>query len=304
MEVFSFTISELSEISKNEWFQTSANLPITLHRAVSQSKNPRAEQNDLALLVAVENKEVVCYVGMIPDYFFINEQKIKMAWGSTGWVREDYKPTGIYVILLFKAMEFYKGKFAIAEVSDSAKMVFEKSKKFIQLKELSSTTVVCRFCSEGYLINKSRKFAIILPALKLCDFVGNLFVNSFSFNRVKKYESNLRFQEILETDNEAERMIEKFSANNFCRRSVAEINWILNYPWVLQDKVKTEENKKYFFSSTARFFSIKLFKLFNKENLIAILLIKQRDNHISIPYSWFEKEQTENVVKALYLFTY
>lgn len=304
METIFFTIADLENLENHNWFRSSKNLPITLHRAVSQAKNPRADKDDLALIVAVDKQEVICYIGMIPDNIFIKEQKIKIAWGSTGWVHEDYKNTGIYVVLLFHALEFYDNNFAIAEVSDSAKRVFESSKKFLTLKVLTSTTIVSRFCTEQYFITQNLHYRKIFPLLRFVDFLGNLIVNPMFHLKVKKYRDTLRLKEISETDNEAQNFIEKHSSGNLVMRSKLEIDWILKYPWVLEAKSKSKKNRKYFFSSTTKKFRLGLYKLYENDVLTAVLLIKQRENHLTLPYFWFGVENAEKIVKALYYYSY
>ena len=57
-EIKHYTISDLEALLKDSDFWKLDPLPISKQRIISQIRNPRANKNDLALLVAFENGRV------------------------------------------------------------------------------------------------------------------------------------------------------------------------------------------------------------------------------------------------------
>jgi len=302
MDIREYRIKDLLEFTNSDEYKRLMTVPVTPHRALSQAKNPRAGENDLALVVAYDQGEPVGYVGAVPDYMFAGNEEFKMAWGSTGWVHPDYKNTGIYVVLLFRAMEFYHNNFALAEVSESAEKVFIKSKKFIQLKNLVSKTIVCRSCMTQVLINRNRKFKLLFPFFKAADFLFNALMYPVFSYRIKSsgITKKISAVEIHEFDEESTAFIKKYQEKNLFQRGKEEFDWILQYPWVTESPRKSTEDKKYFFSSSSPLFRLNAFKLYENNNLIAIIILKQRDNHISVPYAFYNESTAKNILQYLF----
>ena len=86
MEIKSFTVTDLKTVLTSENFWLSETLPITKHRALSYSRNPRADEDDLVLLVAYQHNRVVGYLGILPDKIFVNDTIYKMGWLTSWWV--------------------------------------------------------------------------------------------------------------------------------------------------------------------------------------------------------------------------
>jgi len=78
--------------------------------------------------------------------------------------------------------------------------------------------------------------------------------------------------------------VEYFNRDSLSRRGVEEINWILDYPWILEKKPDAESSKYYFSSVSRRFFYriIRVKKV--KSNRPGFVLVCVRDNHMTVPY--------------------
>jgi len=59
-------------------------IPITMPRAVSQARNPYAENNDVLLMVARENQSVKAYLGILPGIVNGSPEK-RVSWLSCWW---------------------------------------------------------------------------------------------------------------------------------------------------------------------------------------------------------------------------
>src|SRR5690349_15934364 len=98
-------------------------LPISRQRALSQSQNPFAGPDDIALLVAFDNDVCVGYLGVVPGAASGNGTCQKVFWLSTWYVSPQARDSGVAMQLLFTACQL-KGDIMVTGVSESAKRVY------------------------------------------------------------------------------------------------------------------------------------------------------------------------------------
>src|SRR6185312_12625881 len=80
-------------------------LPISRQRALSQSHNPFASPDDIALLVAYDNDICVGYLGVVPGAASVNGNCRKVFWLSTWFVSPKARESGVAMQLLFTACQ-------------------------------------------------------------------------------------------------------------------------------------------------------------------------------------------------------
>ena len=78
----------LSEFINSREYQKLKHLPISKHRAISHIKNPRANDTDILLLLAFQNKQLVGYLGVLPEQIINNNKVEKWGWLSCLWIDE------------------------------------------------------------------------------------------------------------------------------------------------------------------------------------------------------------------------
>jgi len=64
-------------------------VPISKHRAISHINNPRAGDDDILLLLAYEGDKLVGYLGVLPDFIYIDEKPNKIGWLSCIYVEAN-----------------------------------------------------------------------------------------------------------------------------------------------------------------------------------------------------------------------
>ena len=84
MEIKAFTVADLKTVLASEDFWLTQTLPITKHRALSYSRNPRADADDPVLLVAYRDNRGIGYLGILPDKIFVGDVVYKLGW-LTSW---------------------------------------------------------------------------------------------------------------------------------------------------------------------------------------------------------------------------
>ncbi|MEZ4911240.1 MAG: GNAT family N-acetyltransferase [Saprospiraceae bacterium] len=259
-------------------------LPITKHRAISHIKNPRVSNTDVLLLLAYFDGELIGYLGILPDYLYPRgEQAIKIGWLSCLWVSETARGKGISVQLMLEASALYQNRLLSADFVPATKRLYDNSGLF----EKSSLQ------KQGIRLYVRSNLAQILPpkhvlfrkfesVLSVSDVVINTFIRLRSF---KPNISNLKIEEVDLIDNECIHFIHQCSQFSLCRRGPEELHWILQFPWVLSAPEKSDLDKKYYFSSTAKEFSYRALKVKNTDGkLIAFMIFTVMDKNLKLPY--------------------
>ena len=302
MEIKRLTIDDLKKAIYSDSLWDTEVIPISKHRAISQVNNPRADNDDISLLIAYDEEAVIGYIGILPDKMFINNQETKFGWLTTWWVQENIKKSGIGLILLLETLKLYKQNIAVLGASESAIKVYENSREFILMKELKVMLILFRSNINYLLPYKFPKLKRMRHSLKVIDFVINKFLNL----RIKiwKYNNNLykdiKMEYICEIEEETKKFIAKYRKNELTRRDAIELNWIVKYPWQLISPLNNKtQSKYYFFKKTMRytFLNVKVFD--SKDEMIGFLILKARDNYLEIPYAYFDDMQVKKIIKAV-----
>lgn len=295
------TISELIEFVFSEEYKKLENIPISKHRALSYSKNPRISNDDTIMFLAYENDELVGYRTILPDYFYQNNNKNKIGWLSGSWVKPDKRRSGISTKLFNAAYDEWNRNLAYTNYAPVAKVLFDKTSEFIKLKSNKGIRVYNRFCFAELLPPKSKIFQKIKLLLRVIDFTLNMFCD-FRIIILKIFISvkNINFEYVNFIDDEINEFIKNKSEKEICRRSQNELNWIIKYPWIIEQAIKDDDNKRYHFSSTSKRFNNYNIKIYdNNEKLTAYLMLTVRDKKLSVPYCYYDSNINE-VIKIIY----
>jgi hypothetical protein len=72
--------------------------------------------------------------------------------------------------------------------------------------------------------------------------------------------------------------------------SIQKLNWILQYPWIIEKLRKDELEKKYYFTSSAKSFLNHAYLIQNQDHqTVGMAMITLRDGHLKIPYLWLNE---------------
>ena len=289
----SLSLNQLrEELSKKKIFENQEYIPITAHRAISHVNNPRAESDDILLYVAYEKNQICGYVGMLPDYLFAENGKEKIAWLTAWWVSPRFVGKGIGYSLLNKAIETYRNRiFAISASADSLR-IFRKCGEFNLFTHEKSNDYIFSYPNVPpkniISIAKNGVFKIVnaFARKKLQKWVRKNIYNDFIVDEVTKYTCDLSS------------FIEANSKNTLFNRSSPEFEWITKYPWVLSGKISTE-NERFYFSSHAESFLYREFIVKSNNEIVCFIMLRFRDNFVSIPYLFFKNEHIKDIEKII-----
>ena len=298
MEIKAHTVADLSTALLSEDFWHKKILPITKHRALSYSHNPRADKDDPVLLVAYQDGQVIGYLGILPDKIYADEAVHKLGWLTSWWVDPSSAATGVGTVLLFKALNAYEQQLGVSGSSKDARKVLDATQKFMPLKPLKGLDIKLRFNASGAVLRKRPALRPFRLLLKLFDGLTDEIVNlrSHIWQRNNAILRHLTFEYISTVDEETGEFIKRHNRQDLTRKTGADLNWIMNYPWILSAPLKDSAGKRYYFSSRSDrifYLGVKVFEQHNE--MVGFFLLKVRDDRMSIVFSYFDPRHALSV---------
>jgi hypothetical protein len=301
MELKTFTVAELRTALLSEDFWLSKTLPITKQRAVSFCRNPRAEADDPVLLVAYKGRQVLGYLGILPDRIFVNDAGRRLGWLTGWWVDPSAAASGVGVGLLFKALNLYGGHIGVAGGSKEARKVINASQKFFEFKPLKGIDIKLRMKTEKSIGREIPWTKVFRVGFRVADVVLDEVLNLryLSWERRNRVRRRLGFEYLASVDAEAGRFIERQNHRDLTRKGKAELDWIMTCPWIVSAPEKDAAGRRYFFSSVAeRFFHLGV-KVFDPKNeMVGFLMLRVRNDRMSVSYAHFEDRHAPEMAAA------
>lgn len=281
-------------------FESLPVVPISRIRAISHACNPRVKEEDVLLLAAFAGDEMTGYLGVLADDIYDAEGRpYHCGWLSCMWVNPELRGKGIARQLLAAAFESWGGNILVTEFTPEAKALYDRSGQFDNLCSSEGLRCYLRFNLHEVLPKKSHRYLAIEPMLKLADAIANLPADLRLLFLKQTELSGITFEETDVIDQELSHLICTYHKTGFERRNAAELNWILHYPW-LRESGPDEESRKYHFSVVAKRFRNLCYKIKKNGELKGFLFLSVRDNHLKIPYAYFEEEFTVQVLQQIY----
>jgi hypothetical protein len=121
------------------------------------------------------------------------------------------------------------------------------------------------------------------------------------FCRVRFSERHLKTEFVSKLEQELHQFITSHSASEFVRRSVIELEWILQFPWIrLKTGEKNENHVDYPFSHMVRSFEQYVLKISEGNKTVGVIMISIRDGYMKVPYAYMEKENAVKVLQVIY----
>ena len=285
MEFKTITISELPLFVKSELYKVTKNCPITIHRAISQSLNPRADKNDPAITVAVSNDNIVGYIGYLPDS--INNTKVY--WNSCWWVHDEYKTVAIPLLLQF--IKTANEKIILTDLTPHTKKILSNLPFFTFTSLDSGFRGYLRFDFYNILPNKKPQFKSFRPFLKVIDFIANCFV----FKKPKPFK--LKVEKIQSFNQNDKAFLTSKNSKELIQRNVTEIEWIYNNPWVKNTNI---DYCHYYFTASANGFNTSILRLLDNDRLVSIIYLKEQNNQLTVPYVYYKEGYLNELTKYIY----
>lgn len=283
MEIKTLNKKQLAEFVHSEAFSNLPNLPITRHRARSHERNPRAGKDDILLLLAYLEGEIVGYLGMLPDQYYLDDTHFeKCGWLSCLWVNEQYRGKSIAKTLITKGAAAYGGRALLTEFAPQSKVVYERLGFFSDLRTQQGIRLYYRLDLHHLLPPKRNLFRKMKPLFQAIDALGNVMVDTV--RRLQRTPPKLvtyAYEE--EISAEIQDFIAEKQSTELFRRGQNELNWAIKNPWVLASPAD-DMSRRYYFSSVDQSFDFVCVKVYDAEmRFRAFLILAKRHRNLKIP---------------------
>ncbi len=295
MQIREIKVGELLDFIKSDDFEKLDIKPITDLRAISQFNNPDANPEDLALIYAAENNELLGFAGLLPK--FVNNENIRIFANSCWWVHPE-KGKGIAIPIFYKLVEKANFSLFLSESTTHAKTILEKTGLFGPMQENAGIRGFLRF----YLANISQKHFpnsqwVSIP-FKVLDYILNSLLIPFRIYFLKKFdETSFIVEPVSKIDKEIEEFIIQNSSSEFVQKTQANFNWVKNYPWLMETGNGKQIN--YPFSYTTKKFELNYYIFRQGKEIKAFVAISNRDNLAKIPFIYFNNTDIKAVTHRL-----
>ncbi len=249
--------------------------PISILRAKSQSKNPQAEPDDLALLVALHADRCVGYHGLLPGLIKNEDSVSKIYWLVTFYLAAAFRGQG-YGKRLVTEIQNTKVDLVTTGITAAAAGVY-RSEGFRQLGELP------------YYQLRPENSAVLTSALQNLQSIAKQFtakpVNQLAQKSAipaARRESIIAFQRDLQT-----------------------INWMIGNPWVISRQAARPDVNQYYFSRVRDRFEFVALEIFAADGIARkgylVLSISRNKNRTTIKMLDYYFHDSNDLLIAAYL---
>lgn len=298
MQLREITIGALMDFIASDFYRSSKIIPITPQRAISQVNNPYAQQQDVALILAIDsNEQLLGYIGIMPGKTTFSDERFY--WNTCWWV-DKVEGKAVAMPLFYSMLKQCNFNIIFFDLTPHTAIIVNKIG--FQTKISEGVKVFLRFDSAQILPKKHAFFNYLKPLLYLSDFIFNAF-NTIRLG-ISKRKTRATYSVIEELDDEALQFLEKNQKNGLVPFNQLKLNWIIQYPWLVTrpNAAKKAMAKKYYFSYITTSFSIKVIKIIENNTVVALVVATIRDGDVKLSYCFFEKEHTSQLTAAIFDF--
>jgi len=284
-------------VSGNIW-QNLSPKPITALRATSQFRNPRANPEDVALIIAHEDNQLIALVGLLPDY--INGNQELPVFSNTCWWVDQKKGKQLAIPLFLKAFSACNQRMFMTDCTPHTISILQKTNWFNFPDTPYGIRGFLKFNLHEIIPQKIKTGAQIKHLLKIADSILNfLRLPYLSFCKLRFSGKQITTTVVSKIDDELLQFIHTHNKNEFIRRSGVELEWILKFPWITATP-NTTELYSYPFSRHVKSFEQYLIKVSAHHEILGLMMISIRDGHMKVPYAYFENVNAAEMLLAIY----
>jgi GNAT superfamily N-acetyltransferase len=263
-------------------------VPISRHRAQSHIANPKAREHDVLLFLAMEGPVMVGYLGVLPDDFQVSDNdSLHIGWMSCLWVDEKHRGKKIAQQLIKTCFESWENKILLTEFTEAAGKLYEKMGIFLPFLNVEGQRWYIKSTLKTILPPKKEIFKRMTTLLSFIDISINLFLGIKTIFAYKSIQ-DFKYQFFSQINDEIRNFVDENSKNEMFRRRGNDLDWILNYPWILSCDADMGISQIYHFSSVEQHFLCKGLEIRNQQGfLVGIVIFTVRNGHLRLPYIYY-----------------
>ncbi len=287
------TVGELPGFIQSGEYRSLSPKPVTEERALSQSRNPRANPGDTALVFAREGDRLLGFAGLLPD--FINGNPAWPASSNSGWWTDPGEGGKVAMLLFARALQRANNRLFLTDCSARSKQILEQTGWFHFLSPAKGYTLIFRSYLEKR-VSRHTHHPLVLYSARCFDRALNGLLVPLS-KVLSGCAGNGTFREREPADEQIRTFIRMHNREEFTARGGTDLDWIMRCPWLTEGPLSA--STAYPFSHMSRQFRQYFLVAEEEGQPASAALITVRDNHASLSCFYTEKKHLRKHQSAL-----
>jgi hypothetical protein len=251
-------------------------IPITCQRARAQANNPHADEQDIGLLVAYEDRRCIGYLGIMPGLLKVNNSLSKVYWFSTFFTALHARGKGAGLALVREAFSLGYDFVSSPLTGTRSEQVFVQAGmqklavweyRAVDIRALNLVTLPLRLIR--LILHLARKdiprLNLAISTLdRLClPVLKNIFWGLLALS-VRRYCPEFKKSGIISDDFSGRLSARAFPVEFY--RDTAIINWMIACKWLRERNQADSVDTRYFFSGLPEVFEFIPLEIRNAAN--------------------------------------
>lgn len=267
---------------------------ISKNRAIAQMENPDADDADILLTIASIGNRIVGYKGVLPEVMIYGEVKIKIGWGTTFYIKPEFRGRGIAMMLLQPFIDYY----------DSNLGSIQSSEKVVKIHQKLGWT--CSFLEKSiFIIRVYKPRNLNKDGLKkrFVNIIGSS-LNFFIEIRLRvwlerSFKKKFEIDYIETIDDELFKLINEYSKNDVFKKSKEKLNWIIKYKWAIESPCIERVDEQYYFTNYVKRFYQSSVVVKNDRRVIGLFIFRINEGHMTVPYLYYSENSKNNIFRSI-----
>lgn len=296
LKIEKYNKAELLAYINSEEFKSAEVFPISPDRALSHINNPRIDENDIILITASHKGNLIGYRTAMADWVFNGSEKIKLAWISGTWITPEYRRQGLANKLFIELRKSWNSNLMYTNYAPASKKLYDKTQVFDTFKQSSGKRFYIKSNAAEIIPSKWSWTRVLKPCLTAFDYLFNLSLLHLLIRRIRRDSSTYNYRDSL-----SDKQISRLFENCLSRRGKTELDWIMKYPWVIDDAVKEGRiNNKYFFSWIAKPYLMYFLIINEASEHEIVFMISIKGKRMTVPYYYYDEEDRKYIGEILF----
>jgi len=291
LDLKAYTLDELESYAGSPDYGSSGIIPVSPLRLHSYLHNPRAEKTDHVLFEMYHAGRLVAYRTLLPDEFFDRQDRAhRFAWFSGNYVDPGFRRMGISTRLFQLAEDHWEGRLMYTNYAPASRALYDRTDRFRVLAKRNGKRYYLRAASRELLSRKGIPGSLLHGADQLINQIHDKKLARFQSDPVHPFTVEV----IDAPGRDLESLLAEKQAKSLFRRDRKVFEWILQYPWVTDQK---HESIPYHFSYRASLFKNRLLMFSTPELPVAgFLWMVIHDKRLTVPYAISTGTETEHAM--------
>lgn len=253
------------------------------------------------MFLAYENDQLAGYRVTLPDQINVDGNMEHMGWYSCVWVDPNMRGKGIAKQMVEHTLEAWQQRILLQNPIPASEALYRGSGLFPRDNYRQGFRGYFRPEFSKILSSKGGIFKALGPAWSIADWLAKP-VNSIRLGlSASKFNVDpASFQAVTNFDDRDDELLSQLDSKDLTRKRSIDLNWWINYPWVLSSSLQDRTSSRYYFSAIDDRFEFLPFRLFDASgNQNGLILFSIRGRELRTAYARLERANIPAVASLI-----